>query len=491
MEATAPIPLNDLKDRIYQCLPSGRYALSALLRLLDVVTTDAVKSAAVETRLHPRLLVNPEFVERHAQTPEKLMMLVMHELHHVLLGHTGRFLRQEPTDNLVFDAVINAMLSRMFPLPAYTALFTDFYRHQSFPACLLRPPPDWRPSVDRDGVRAFSPRGFAMEDRFVLPEALRVKGMGALARVYRQLYSAEGASYEELRRAIDTVIKRHKTDLTVELLGGHDRDRDQASDGGADAHDDPSYAAGLDDEPRSLAQRAFVQALSETVQQWPRVPDPVRGLSLQEALRDESVQPQAAPSKRQRLRELIQKVADSGGAGIGHWRPQPRSFNVDSPISQFNRRSAVLRGLGFQPLLHPQTVRSLQPQTCGQQIHLYVDVSGSMDSIKNALYGAVLDCEDLLHPQIHLFSERVVDMSIEDLRRGRCRSTGGTNIECVTRHIKRHGVKRAIVVTDGLVGEPRSQGREVLRSVRLGVAYIGQQISRVDLGGYAAVSVDL
>jgi hypothetical protein len=36
----------------------------------------------------PRLLINPQFVEAHAATPERLLMLVMHELHHVLLGHT-------------------------------------------------------------------------------------------------------------------------------------------------------------------------------------------------------------------------------------------------------------------------------------------------------------------------------------------------------------------------------------------------------------------
>ena len=38
-------------------------------------------------------------------------------------------------------------------------------------------------------------------------------------------------------------------------------------------------------------------------------------------------------------------------------------------------------------------------------------VSGSMDGIKSALYGAVLDCEDLVNPTIHLFSTRVADIS--------------------------------------------------------------------------------
>jgi hypothetical protein len=75
-----------LAERILDAFPSGSYALSALLRLLDIVETTSVPTAAVECRAQPRLLINPEFVEKHAPTSEKLLSLVMHELHHVLLG---------------------------------------------------------------------------------------------------------------------------------------------------------------------------------------------------------------------------------------------------------------------------------------------------------------------------------------------------------------------------------------------------------------------
>ena len=67
---------SSLKDRLFECMPAGRYALAGLLRLLDVVETDAVPTAAVECQAQPRLLINPGFVARHAATPEKLMMLV-------------------------------------------------------------------------------------------------------------------------------------------------------------------------------------------------------------------------------------------------------------------------------------------------------------------------------------------------------------------------------------------------------------------------------
>jgi hypothetical protein len=83
--------LGSITERILDCFPSGTYALSALLRLMDIVETGSVPTAAVECRVQPRLLINPEFVGKHARTSEKLLMLVMHELHHVLLGHTTLF----------------------------------------------------------------------------------------------------------------------------------------------------------------------------------------------------------------------------------------------------------------------------------------------------------------------------------------------------------------------------------------------------------------
>ena len=85
-------------------------------------------------------------------------MLVLHELHHVLLGHTRLFRRVTPLDNLAFDAVINALLCRMFPGRDHTAFFTDFYADDQFPACLLRPPCGWQPGA----VAAIPP---ALENR--------------------------------------------------------------------------------------------------------------------------------------------------------------------------------------------------------------------------------------------------------------------------------------------------------------------------------------
>ena len=267
-----------IKDRILDCLPAGRYAFTALLRLLDVVETDAVPTAAVECRAQPRLLVSPGFVARHAQTPEKLMMLVMHELHHVLLGHTRRLPAVTPADNLVLDAVINALLSKMFPQPEYLALFTDFYDDADFPACLLRPPPGW--------TWGFGPLPPA---RVPLPAALQraFPGVQAAREVYRALYSSEGASEADLRRLIPQLERAGV--VFTSLLGDH-------------AHS----ARGEATESSRLLARAVVEVLRN----WPTPPDPLKGRSLEGMLLEARLVPRRGPRNRAMLRRLISQFSD-------------------------------------------------------------------------------------------------------------------------------------------------------------------------------------
>ena len=98
-----------IAERLLNAFPSATYGLPALLQLSEIVESTDVPSAAVECSRRPRMLINPEFVAAHANTPDKLVTLVMHELHHVILGHTRLFPRVTPLDNLVFDAVINSI----------------------------------------------------------------------------------------------------------------------------------------------------------------------------------------------------------------------------------------------------------------------------------------------------------------------------------------------------------------------------------------------
>jgi hypothetical protein len=461
-----------LAERILDAFPSGSYALSGLLRLLDIVETDSVPTAAVECRLQPRMLVNPAFVDAHAQSPEKLLMLVMHELHHVLLGHTTLFPRVTTAQNFVFDAVINGILCRMFPAPEYTAFFTDYYRADRFPECLLRPPPGW-PNRTRGLTGAWNALSaqISRDALNALDPTLRAR----VLEVHEALYSETGASYHEVYELLPQllVVLGPQALTGVPLLGGHDAQ--SGPDGGSDR--------GSDSTLQSQSPLLF-DIVRELVEQWPQPPDPIRGRSLAEVLKQQSVDSRPVPTNRVQLQRLIRKVAGVQGPGRLN-RQQAAPVETMTPLPSLSRRSLVLQALGHTPLLHPGVVPWRRRVRSGEQVHVYLDVSGSMNSVLGALYGAVLDCQALVHPQVHLFSSKVVDVTLADLRAGRCSSTGGTDIGCVAEHMQRHRVRRAVMITDGWVGQPRGEHRQTLSRCRLGVALLGDNANPTDLEAFA------
>lgn len=438
-----------IAERILDAFPSGSYALSALLRLLDIVESRNVPTAAVECLVQPRLLINPDFVAKHAQTPEKLLLLVMHELHHVLLGHTTLFPTVTPSQNFVFDTVINGVISRMFPDPEYTSFLTDFYDSKRFPECLLRPPPGW------------PDRKLVAKGILTLKEPLR----SLACDVHAALYSDTGATYQEVFKLLPKLLGDNNVIGGIPLLGGHSED-------GANAGRLETRSPILFDIVRSV------------VEQWPQPPDPIRGRSLASVLDAETVQPRRRPSARAVLRSLIRRVADVGSAGrVRRLRSDPLA--VPAPIPNLDRRTSVLRLLGFEPLLHTGDVPWRRRVPAGERVHVYLDVSGSMDGVKDALYGAILDCEAWVQPTVHLFSTQIADVDLAGLRKGTCRTTGGTSIACVAEHMEANRIHRALIVTDGWVGKPRGHHLQTLSAAKLAVALLGTSTNADDLSEVA------
>jgi len=461
-----------LAERILDAFPSGSYSLTALLRICDIVETDAVPTAAVECRVQPRLLVNPDFVAAHAQTPEKLLMLVMHELHHVLLGHTTLFPRMTPVQNFVFDAVINGIVCRMFPRADYTALFEELYSEDSFPACLLAPPPGWRTKKAR--------RANAIKQ---LPKDHRKRA----AAVHAALYSEAGASYHEVYELLPKMLEEFsKADpskpggdgkqlesllLDVPLLGDHQHEELQAG---------------------SLEQSSPIlfEVVRSVVEEWPQPPDPIRGRSLSATLEDRQVKPIRVRSNRAMLRQLIRKIANQEGYGSAP-RVRTEKLEVPTPIPHLTRRSLVMRALGQPTLLHEGTIHYRRRSRSGQRVHVYLDVSGSMADVLKPLYGAILDCKELVVPVIHLFSTEIADITLNELRAGKCHSTFGTSIQCVTEHMQQHRVRNALLITDGFVGLPKGEIHDTLAKAKVGVAYLGSSICKTDLAQVARHTIEL
>lgn len=410
-----PAP-GELRHRILGVFPAAHYALDGLLRLLDIVLDDSVESAAVECRATPRLLLNPMFLERHCRTDEHLSMLVLHEVHHVLLGHTRLFPRMTDAQNLAFDAVINATLCHMFPADAYRGFFEKLNAADAVPACLLRPPPGW-PSKPEPPAR--------------LPHPVR--------ELILALYGKSSVGYAELFR----ILERLACDGCSGDAGGYILVGDHGPEEGQEGRAVEAARA-----------PALLDAIRSVVEKWPMPPDPIRGRSVGGELRDALVgERRRVPAAVALLRRMFRTLAVDVAGAARRTKPGFVEWAAETAVPQLRDRRAVVRGLlGEPPLLFraelPQAKLLREPAV----VHVYLDVSGSTDPYHADLLAAVRPHVERGCCRIHAFSERVVDLDKRRVSRGRVAATGGTDIACVTKHMVENEVTRALLLTDGYVG---------------------------------------
>ncbi|MCX7166630.1 MAG: hypothetical protein NTV11_10195 [Rhodocyclales bacterium] len=416
----------ELSDRIFESFPVTQPAFAKLLGLMDIVASRNIATACVSLGGRSRMMINPDFVERRCHTAFDLSMLVLHELYHVVLGHTRLYSHITPAQNWACDAVINAQLSQLFPSPSETALFRRCYRADAFPECLLRPPEGWR----------------------MAEETWHLKGTAG--DVHRALYTDNSVSYEDLFRLLDNALAGADGDGQWQdldqsrLLGNHD---------GNDEANDPE----------------LLKEIRNIIAQWPMLHER-SGRDLGDNLERRQLTLQrrhnAAVSM---LRRALTRLAGTGMEGaLSPIRTQTPAESVLPYRSMLDRRAEVLACTGNAPLFF-RAESSLSGLARSERVHVYVDVSGSMSGVVKALYEALVTLLDHVAPTIHLFSTAVSDISHGQLKKGVLDTTGGTSIDVVTSHILKTKVKKALIVTDGWVGSIPSSHVEKLNKARVKV----------------------
>ena len=398
---------DDLAIRILNAVPARSYAMNALLSLLSIEATGDVPTAAVSCTARPVLRVNPAFVQAHCRSDEHLFVLVMHELHHVLLGHTRLFPRLTPAHNIAFDAVINALLCAQFPEHAYTSFFVGYYGDQAGPLRLLAPPA----------------RGCTTGDT-------------ALDALHRLLYGSGDVTSDEIFHRLTAALGKRGTgagDERDDLLGSHGAEGDWGTEG--------------------PLPREIVEAIRTIVEKWPPPTDPTRGRSLSELLRRAHLDP-VRPAERvlAAVRRALLGVATRSAVASRQRTLGPVPACVAWPQLR-DRRATTLRATGGTPLLYEGTVIAPRGRD-GGRADVYLDVSGSMDPYVRWLYGALSVLRDYVNPTLRLFSTRVFPVGLAALGAGEVKTTGGTDLACVVRDLRERRPRKVLVVTDGYVGAP-------------------------------------
>ncbi|MAA80240.1 MAG: hypothetical protein CL916_13380 [Deltaproteobacteria bacterium] len=411
--------MSALKQRIADLEVLIPYGLERMLSLLDIVETDTVPTAAIPIGASsPRILINPEFVQEHCQEDICLGALILHELHHLLLGHTRVFPRTTTLHNIAFDAIINAMICRQEP--KYKLFFQKYYPETKFPECLLRPPECFpKPYVPHPDIPS------------------------DVQKIIKELYYTNRTSFYD----VFELICRYTTIIQLEhtLIGNH------GTDGrGFEKHDDP----------------ALFEAIRAIVEEWPLPPFPIKGRSLADTFMRKSFtyEERKTPEKTivQAIMRLKPDQGENQGVGQGY---------IDKQTQQIwpnfrDRKTFAMMQTGIQPLLFQGKTPHRETLT---PVSIYVDVSGSMNPYISHVSNAVISCSQYLNEDIFLFSTKISSIHINEFQKGSYNTTSGTDITAVAKHIHENKVKTAVILTDGFVGPVPKQYLKACRNAAIQV----------------------
>jgi len=409
-----------LAERVRNCVPLRHPAFGKLLQLVSVEETGDVPTAAVTLGTRSRLLINPQFVAERCRTDEHLAMLVMHELYHVLLGHTRMYKRSTLRANWAFDCIINAQLCRLYPYPEYTSFFAACAAKNG-PWSLLGPPALW-PAC---GPCAPTP----------------------LALLHRRLYDDSTVTSVELFRLLEDLGDAEGAigegeEGSARLLGNHSPEESA----------DPLW-----DDPALMAEVRGIVARWPMAEERGGVDDGADATDRRSALVSHR-------EARRAIGAVLRKAAFGASAGplVRRAEEVPAVTVLPQPG---DRRAHLWMRTGATPLLWNGSLQNATLARAGR-VAVYLDVSGSMGPWLPVLIKTLADHADLVEWPLYGFSTEVHPVTNADLAKGKFRSTGGTHIGCVARHLLAKKFARAVVITDGDVQRiPRAQ-HDALRRLR-------------------------
>ncbi len=430
-----------IKKRLIACMPASKFEMQTLTRLIGIQTTRALPTAAVECKRHPRLLINPDFVEKFCKRDEHLFLLVMHELWHVMLAHTRMYPRMTQAQNIAFDAIINAGLMQEFWRPEYRGFFEAVNAADQFPHCLLRPPVGW-------------------PENPVYPEVGPAGTRELLMRLYPpgNFNNFNPPLYEEV---LALLLKGGFPLEGVVLLGNHN---------GPPEHDP-----------------LIKEMMKEATAKWPKLQIGAPGEG--DYMRTQTfgvVDPNSEHARRVFSRTLRLCLGNQLGV---HRRkakmPIQTTLGTGVLPNARDRLAPARRSLGAQGVLwaQPGEIRA-RVRERPSKAYVYLDVSGSMNYVLMVLLGLILPYVAHGEVDVFQFSTAVTALSLMDLRRGHLTTTGGTDINAVLEHVlqAKPKINRILLLTDGETGSPTPHLAQAIREHRLRLHVVLPDECNLDIG---------
>ena len=422
-----------IMSRLLSSFPAGTLEMETLAKLAGIVSSRKVPTAAMECKHRPRLLLNPDFIDKHCKRDEHILLLVMHELWHVMMAHTSLYPRVTQAQNIAFDAIINSGLSRRFHSPEYAGFFDELNPADNFPHLLLRPPVGW-------------------PDNPQYPDNV---GPAGTNRILRQLYpskrylnsSRQVTFYTEILSLIREDMRQRgiNPDGIPVLIGDHD---------------------GLDDDNKAM----MGEIIGDTIKDFGLLPTGFnqRGRGFNRGAYNSKVWDSSYEARRV-FSSVLKKTI---GPESGRYHKRIRASIIETSGTGVipNPRDRIIharRMLGGVDTLWNQTnevmARIHQPH---HRAYIYFDASGSMRKMIPYLLGLLTPYVVNDKAKLFQFSTVVEALPLKALKEGLVTTTGGTSIVPVFDHLiqQTRTVSRVLILTDGYTGRPTAEQVSQLRA---------------------------
>lgn len=470
-----------VRARVLNVLPAATYQMDRFFQFADIVLSNRTETACVEVGPQPRLHLNAGFVRKFCQRDEHLLMLILHELYHVILGHTRLFPRLTAAHNIAFDAVINATLCRQFPGPEYLSFFKRLNGANRFPGRLLRPPKGWPGRVTL-AVGA-SKKESAITALLYGPDIDTVTYQEILDLLQDEL--PPSLSKQDGRPVEGTRKNGNKPDYV--LIGDHDG---------------PNRSGRMDE--AAVADSLIKGILRRVTEKWPAGSnlslERGDGTSAFDFLMPKPKNP------RDEFVAALKRLFDKAGilrpepASPYAWKRVPSALETTTVLPDWRDRHAHSRAAltDFAPLFYRSEVLVHRLRWQPRHVaHVYIDISGSMNGHLSWLAGALEPLQRQGVCRLYAFSTVVDEVRRGGLLKDKLMNTFGTNIHCVYAHLLALPLSRlprkVVILTDGGTGEPSEEmSREVTKKgVLIHVGLVGRCVGRDALRPYVKSMEDL
>lgn len=418
--------------------------LEELISLSDIKLTNEIPTAAIKYNKYDKfvLLFNPKFIKKYIFTEECFLFVLLHELCHKIFGDLflkisyGTCKVNDKILNIVYDLVINTFLYKNVFYHSVEFIKNFYNNTNSWLEKLFLPPDILMDKNLLQKIYHFGGRKCIYNRNVYKQLANIILGKENLnsneyiqqmvSETYYDLWlntelGTEELSISEVFIRVITLISTLSPYLDIKiyipLIGEHT------------CSENPEYPGNL--------PSWFVDLLK-------KIKGELNQAGYSNKLYENKIE-RIIPKENIRFYNAIITALSASNIPVLKEQQLPEH----GFIPQFTRKEIYLLSSGVVPIIYQTSIEKKEYDD--MKVHLYIDLSGTTQSEHKIFYELVLAIHSAIGMPVYGFSNKVVELTLDDLKNGKIRTTWGTDIDCVIEHAISKKFHRIMLITDGYV----------------------------------------